>query len=867
MRLSVARHRCLPRAVAAMAMLPWRLVLLALLVVPAGGATVFTVLMRRTEGFAAPIEYFEDLEMFFQNPAAGLASLGSSENSFLSKVDVKQDLAAGISNVLECNLDPFWEKGAIVTDTRFCPLSTVKLVVWSLMPAVAMFFGVLGAWSRQRNVGGRGKETKVGSLIALGLVLLSVAYDWFFSWTLFRAPRGSVQSSLREVGLAHMIAVLVIDFIFVHFWFRRKFLVGMPWYEYHKHGIGMHAVFLIMYAQPQAVSILQCRLFNADLFNVHFGTPSKMNEVLSNVGCLSLLNDVPQIVLQFVIWMADAEGKDIPQVTRVSMGLSVLSIALVLKRQYVASVERRWYKEIVRMAGVRRLTTYGGASRWLKFQKRPSAAADVKAHASTSQQQLFLAWMQSMGRRQESIAGDASNANAIGDGRDELSEDSEDDIDSLSASEEEDEEDLGEDPGEGALDGEDDQSPVDDDESEGSDGSVELQAYRDAGGLRGKRGSGHLGREEPPLAGSRRRLPGPGDAGSGVGSSAVGAHNLLGFARGIVDDMSESGYASESAYSESDIFAYARNVAGRASESGIVTESTAQLRAFRDDEDGRGRGRRRGHADDMSDVAGSSASVDFLQYARQVANRASESGVGSATSATDIFALARQAAENVSESGAGDGASISDIFDYARRVANGALGGSEVDAPVGRGGRRLPESSAADESGAQETDIFTAALRAAEAVSRSGVGYSASGVSSAVSRGPVARRVGASGGFDFHPASRSGADGESQISEDIFAAARRAAEGVSQSGVGVESDADSDIFAAARAAAVAVSRSGITGASASGIVASRGQSRQDGDESSAGTDVFAAARRAALEASESGVGAGARLAGTPLLIA
>ncbi|CAE7944059.1 unnamed protein product [Symbiodinium sp. KB8] len=82
---------------------------------------------------------------------------------------------------------------------------------------------------------------------------------------------------------------------------------------------------------------------------------------------------------------------------------------------------------------VRRLTTYGGASRWLKFQKRPSAAADLQG-AGSSQQQLFLAWMQSMGRRQESIFQDAASKppppHRSGDA-DELSDDSED-LDSLS---------------------------------------------------------------------------------------------------------------------------------------------------------------------------------------------------------------------------------------------------------------------------------------------------------------------------------------------------------------------------------------------------------------------------------------------------
>lgn len=45
-----------------------------------------------------------------------------------------------------------------------------------------------------------------------------------------------------------------------------------------------------------------------DLFNIHFGTPSKMNETLSNMACLSLLQDVPQICLQFAVWVADLSG-------------------------------------------------------------------------------------------------------------------------------------------------------------------------------------------------------------------------------------------------------------------------------------------------------------------------------------------------------------------------------------------------------------------------------------------------------------------------------------------------------------------------------------------------------------------------------
>ena len=45
------------------------------------------------------------------------------------------------------------------------------------------------------------------------------------------------------------------------------------------------------------------------------------------------------------------------EVARVSMGLSVYSALLAIKRIYVARMERQWYMGIVQMAGVRRLTT------------------------------------------------------------------------------------------------------------------------------------------------------------------------------------------------------------------------------------------------------------------------------------------------------------------------------------------------------------------------------------------------------------------------------------------------------------------------------------------------------------------------------
>mmetsp|Transcript_1712 Transcript_1712/g.5961 ORF Transcript_1712/g.5961 Transcript_1712/m.5961 type:complete len:1611 (-) Transcript_1712:131-4963(-) len=854
--------------------------LLALVAAVAGDGTIFSILFTPVDdpNSPTPEEYFTDMQLALSAAAAGAGAglaAGFGIDSFLAQADFSQDFSSGRMDLIVCELEPFWERGAIVTRLQDCPLSQVKLVVYTLVPAVAMLFGLLGGWSRQRNVRGRGKETQIGGLLTLGLALLSVSYDWFFSWTLFRNPRGDFQAGVSEVGLAHLIAAGALNFLLVHFWFRRKFLVGMPWYEYHKHGVGMHAVFLLMYIQPQSVLVFQSRLFDVDLFNIHFGTPSKMNEVLSNVGCLCLLQDVPQLLLQFAVWVNDGTGMQAPRVSAISMGLSALSIAVVLKRQYIASVERQWYKEIVRMAGVRRLTTYGGASRWLKLQKRPSAAADVKASASTSQQQLFLAWMQSMGRRQESIfqdaAGSKKSLRAPGDGD---SEDSEDDLDSLSDSDEDGLQDAaasGRPKSPGRL--EDDLAKRNEGSDSGSDFADDVEEDDDGSGSgsSGSEESGSGSEADGPTQlqsyGRRRRRPQQRrqkrqDAVAQEGASTVlssGLGGIMNFARGVALDGSESGVVSES-----DILTFAKRVAGHISESGVVTES------FEDD----------GFSSDGGSVTGNA----LLRYARNIAGADSDAGTSMAGS--DVLAFARNIARNTSESGASAATTNgTDIFAFARQVAGQSLDN---------------QSHVSGQSG----DIFAFAREAADAMSQSGVGASSAGTTQSDIYAFAQQIAGAASASGVHsgfsagrPRPRSAgtrSQASSKVSQqsalasiaesDIFAVAQRAAVETSISGVGSQANASqfgsdagsgaSDIFAAARNAAAEVSVSGVgagsAAASAAGLsgifVSTRAPKASLPSERSHGSavevrsaasemsDIFGLAQQAAAEVSESGVG-------------
>eukprot|EP00931_Biecheleriopsis_adriatica_P035066 TRINITY_DN20208_c0_g1_i1.p1 TRINITY_DN20208_c0_g1~~TRINITY_DN20208_c0_g1_i1.p1 ORF type:complete len:2091 (-),score=488.04 TRINITY_DN20208_c0_g1_i1:45-6011(-) len=832
---------------------------------------------------------------------------GLPQSSFLAQVSLEEALVSRTMKV--CDMEPFWEKGQTVYDLKNCRLSPVKMIIWSLIPAMTMLCGLLGLWSRQRNVRGRGKETQVSNLVSLGISLLASAYDWFFGWTIYRNPIGDFQQRFYEVGLACLIADAVINFLMVHFWFRRKFLVGMPWYEFHKHGVGLHLIFLIMYLQPQASVLFTCRAFDMDVFNIHFGTPSKMNEVLSNMSCLSILSDLPMLTLKVLVFSLDSTGLEAPKVTRVSMGLTVISMGFVIKRYYVASIERQWYQEIVRMAGVRRLTTYGGASRWLKFQKRPSATADV-AGASNSQQQLFLAWMQSMGRRQESIFQDAASQQLAlttdKTGDEEISDDSEDEMESISESESSSEEEESEDEDEGTNASKSEKSSrqnssraassrptssrtktsstgeeseeEDSEEDEGEDdeetnSQVEKQSYKR------KRGKQRLAKEERPLG--RRGLDGESD----VLSSGPGG--LLGFARGVADEVG----GNSSMVSESDIMAFARRAANKASESGVVTESFGEDGFSDADVFSETSGsdallnfaRTVAKARDLSSGTGVSmgAESDVLAFARKIANGASDSGVGdtAVTDGSDIFAFARKAARAVSGSGVSGAGSESDIMAYARKAAEGLSGvsggGSESDvlafARQVAGGLHSEATGTSFTQGAsavtsqKSDDIFAFARRMAKDVSRSGVSSEASGGESNL----FAYAAKVAGGV-----SHSGVGGASEASSnanesDIFALARQAAEGgaaFAHSGTGTSftagTGAESDILQYAQKVADNVSHAGFSHDSEASAAMRKAMLLGGGDsQSGAGSrsevesDVMAFARRMAQEvSSRSGVG-------------
>merc|ERR1719316_2282335 len=212
-------------------------------------------------------------------------------------------------------------------------------------------------------------------MMNLALATLSASYDWFFSaYNMYHNPPGSQLYRYGEYGLAHLFAAFLFNAVFFHFYLIRRFLHGMPWYDFHSHGVSLPALQICIYLCPNMAQLFQSKLFMMDIFNIHFGTPSKMNEVISVIGGMGLLIDAPQFVLKYIIF--GKYGDAAPKVARVSMGLSVYSALLAIKRIYVARMERQWYMGIVQMAGVRRLTTYGGASQWLGFKKKKSALKD-----------------------------------------------------------------------------------------------------------------------------------------------------------------------------------------------------------------------------------------------------------------------------------------------------------------------------------------------------------------------------------------------------------------------------------------------------------------------------------------------------------
>jgi len=100
--------------------------------------------------------------------------------------------------------------------------------------------------------------------------------------------------------------------------------------------------------------ITRAQIFGFDTTQIHFGTPSKMAVVFSNLGLVMLFQDILQVLLQAYVWLIWRNQG--PKIGLICVFLGCQSITVAILHHVFSRSQRAAYERVVKLLGVRRLT-------------------------------------------------------------------------------------------------------------------------------------------------------------------------------------------------------------------------------------------------------------------------------------------------------------------------------------------------------------------------------------------------------------------------------------------------------------------------------------------------------------------------------
>merc|ERR1712118_40495 len=79
------------------------------------------------------------------------------------------------------------------------------------------------------------------------------------------------------------------------------YVLDTPWWRRNRKVL--RPVLFLSCLTPRFFRITRSHFCGFDQTHIHFGTPSKMAVVFSNLGLVMLFQDIPQLLMQFYIWL------------------------------------------------------------------------------------------------------------------------------------------------------------------------------------------------------------------------------------------------------------------------------------------------------------------------------------------------------------------------------------------------------------------------------------------------------------------------------------------------------------------------------------------------------------------------------------
>eukprot|EP00930_Biecheleria_cincta_P083164 TRINITY_DN72788_c0_g1_i1.p1 TRINITY_DN72788_c0_g1~~TRINITY_DN72788_c0_g1_i1.p1 ORF type:complete len:2783 (+),score=391.35 TRINITY_DN72788_c0_g1_i1:96-8444(+) len=298
----------------------------------------------------APVEYMNELKT--QLSSSGSSLFYRPDLSLLKKISPDKSFSFSAQHF--CNREPLWEYGAVAENVEACPYDLMKLGGFILVGATLGVMVLLSLIARlSRECGACNTLSKV-RLLDITTPLMGV-YTTAFDYTWLAYLKGNAAHPLHDTLFMGCLCCLFLCFVINGVALRMTittFILDTPWWR--KNRRRLRIILLLSVFSPRFFRMTRSNIGNIDRTHIHFGTPSKMAVVFSNLGLATLMQDIPMLLVQLYVWLIWRNLA--PKVTLLCFVLGGQSVLTTALHHIFSRSQRAAYERVVKLLGVRRLT-------------------------------------------------------------------------------------------------------------------------------------------------------------------------------------------------------------------------------------------------------------------------------------------------------------------------------------------------------------------------------------------------------------------------------------------------------------------------------------------------------------------------------
>jgi hypothetical protein len=253
-----------------------------------------------------------------------------------------------------CNREPLWEYAAVVEDEAECPYDVLKfgfIIIILGTIGVSLVMGVLCYVSYEFAACSFMYKTKVLDILTSLLAIYTVIGDYMWIVLLQMNSVHALHATIFMGGLCHLFLCFCINALSVRITIT-SYIQDTPWWRRNRKRL--RTILFLSCVSPRFFRITRAQIFGFDTTQIHFGTPSKMAVVFSNLGLVMLFQDILQVLLQTYIWLIWRNQG--PKVSLICILLGAQSITVAILHHVFSRSQRAAYERVVKLLGVRRLT-------------------------------------------------------------------------------------------------------------------------------------------------------------------------------------------------------------------------------------------------------------------------------------------------------------------------------------------------------------------------------------------------------------------------------------------------------------------------------------------------------------------------------